>query len=132
MKTLRYLSMVLVLIVTSIAFTSCSNDDNDEPSSADYASEVSGVYSGQLSTNGYILEDAYLVYINKITSSTVQLTADFLNDPYINCNVTYANGQYQLTNASVSNMSIIVTGRNLTINFLNDAGSITTFNGTRD
>lgn len=111
---------------------SCSNDDDKDPANQDYAEQVSGVYTGQLSVNNTVIQDAYVVRVNRISSTVVQVSANFFEDGFENYNVSYENGQYILSSASSYNITIVILGQNMTISFLNGNGSMTTFNGSKD
>lgn len=130
MKTLRNLMVLFVMVSISTAFVGCSSDDDETPS--DYASKVAGVYTGKLTVNGTIVEDAYVVAITKISSTVVSVSAEFYNEGIRNYNVNYSNGQYLLTSETSTNINISITGKSMTISFLNNNGSITNFNGTKD
>lgn len=130
MKTMKYLSMLLMLLVFSIGMVSCSNDDN-EPT-GDYASEVAGIYTGKLSVNNTVIEDAYVVRVDKISSKVVRVNAEFYQDGYENYNVSYVNGQYVFESETSVNITISVIGKAMNLSYLSVGGNINTFRGTRD
>ena len=106
MKQFRILSMLMIVLISSLSFVSCG-------------------------TNG--TADAYVVTVTKVSSSVVKVTADFYTDNGSeNYNVTKEGNQYILSSESSSGINITVTGKAMTISFLNNAGSMTTFTGTRD
>ena len=92
-----------------------------------------GVYTGKLKVGTNVTADAYVVTVTKVSSSVVKVTADFYTDNGSeNYNVTKEGNQYILSSESSSGINITVTGKAMTISFLNNAGSMTTFTGTRD
>ena len=129
MKTMKYLSMLFMMMAMTICMTSCSDDD--DPTS-DYASAISGVYTGKLTVNGSVIEDAYVVRVEKISSTVVCVRAAFYSNGEENYNITYQNGQYIFESESSVNITITVTGKAINISFLNKDGSITNFNSVRD
>lgn len=131
MKTIKYYSYLLLMLIASINLIGCSSDDDTEVV-ADYASQVAGVYTGKLMLDNYVIEDAYVVYVTRISSTVVNVRAEFYDDGNANYNVELFNGQYLFRSESSSGITIAVTGKNMTINFLNDAGTMTTFTGKRD
>lgn len=131
MKTMKYLSMMLIMVAMSVCMTSCGDDDDDDPVT-DYAGQVAGVYTGKLTVNNTVIEDAYVVTVSKISSTVVSVMAEFYDKGVENYNVKYSSGQYLFTSETSSNITISVTAKTMTISFLNANGSITTFNGKRD
>lgn len=129
MKVMKFLAMLLAVVSMSICMASCSDDDD---AASDYASQVSGVYTGQLITNGTVVEDAYVVYVTKISSTVVQVSADFFSNGSENYNVSYENGQYEFTSESSVNITIRVNGKTMNISYLTNGGYIMNFTGTRD
>lgn len=130
MKAMKYFSMLLMMLAMNVCMLSCSDDD--DPTAEDYGTQVSGVYTGQLSVNNTVIEDAYVVRVSRISSTVVQVSADFYTDGPENYNISYENGQFLFTSASSHNITIVVTGRVMTISFLNGNGTMTTFNGSKD
>lgn len=127
---MKYLSMILAMLTMSVFMVSCGNDDDDE-SKDDLSNAVAGVYSGKLTVNSTVTADAYIVTISKISSTIVSIEADFLSSK-TNFNVEKESGQYSLTSKTVSGITISVTGKTISISFLNKAGTMTTYIGTRD
>jgi uncharacterized lipoprotein YehR (DUF1307 family) len=126
MKQFRILSMLMIVLISSLSFVSCGDDDDE--TSGDFSASIAGVYTG---TN--VTADAYVVTVTKVSSSVVKVTADFYTDNGSeNYNVTKEGNQYILSSESSSGINITVTGKAMTISFLNNAGSMTTFTGTRD
>ena len=128
MKVFKYL-IAIAAMVMCCAFTACSSDSEE---ATDCASAVKGVYTGKLTVDNYVVEDAYVVYVSKISSTVVTVQADFYEDGSENYNVLSVNGQYVFQSETASNIHITVTGKNMNINFLNGAGTITNFTGVRD
>ena len=115
MKQFRILSMLMIVLISSLSFVSCGDDDDE--TSGDFSASIAGVYTGK----------------PKVSSSVVKVTADFYTDNGSeNYNVTKEGNQYILSSESSSGINITVTGKAMTISFLNNAGSMTTFTGTRD
>ena len=126
MKQFRILSMLMIVLISSLSFVSCGDDDDE-------TSSIAGVYTGKLKVGTNVTADAYVVTVTKVSSSVVKVTADFYTDNGSeNYNVTKEGNQYILSSESSSGINITVTGKAMTISFLNNAGSMTTFTGTRD
>ena len=89
MKTMKFLPMLLITLAMSICMVSCSDDDDKDPANQDYAEQVSGVYTGQLSVNNTVIQDAYVVRVSRISSTVVQVSAEFFEDGHENYNVSY-------------------------------------------
>ena len=122
MKTLKNLfSIFCFLLATNIAFTSCSSKEEVEEIS-DYATQVQGVYTGKLYVDNTVIEDPYYITIARIS----------YDDGMENYNVEYSNGQYYLRSDTSSGITITINGKNITINFLNNAGTMTSFYGKKD
>lgn len=131
MKLFKYASMLLIMVTMCIGMVGCSKESEPEVST-DYAATVAGVYTGKLSVNGSVIEDAYVVRVDRISSTVVRVSAEFYSSGYENYNVSYVNGQYLFESESSFNITIAVTGKAMNINFLNGAGNITTFIGSKD
>lgn len=130
MKQFRILSMLMIVLISSLSFVSCGDDDDE--TSGDFSASIAGVYTGKLKVGTNVTADAYVVTVTKISSSVVKVTADFYTNGSKNYNVTKEGNQYILSSESSSGINITVTGKAMTISFLNNAGSMTTFTGTRD
>ncbi len=131
MKTMKYLSMLLMIVAMSVCMVGCGDDD-DKDQVTDFAGQIAGVYTGRLTENNTVIEDAYVVSVTKISSTVVSVAADFYNDGIRNYNVAYSNGQFMLTSETSSNITISIMGKSMSISFLNAKGTITTFSGKRD
>lgn len=130
MKQFRILSMLMIVLISSLSFVSCGDDDE---TSGDFSASIAGVYTGKLKVGTNVTADAYVVTVTKVSSSVVKVTADFYTDNGSeNYNVTKEGNQYILSSESSSGINITITGKAMTISFLNNAGSMTTFTGTRD
>ena len=128
MKQFRILSMLMIVL---ISFVSCGFVFDE--SCGDFSASIAGVYTGKLKVGTNVTADAYVVTVTKVSSSVVKVTADFYTDNGSeNYNVTKEGNQYILSSESSSGINITVTGKAMTISFLNNAGSMTTFTGTRD
>lgn len=131
MKQFRILSMLMIVLISSLSFVSCGDDDDE--TSGDFSASIAGVYTGKLKVGTNVTADAYVVTVTKVSSSVVKVTADFYtHNGSENYNVTKEGNQYILSSESSSGINITVTGKAMTISFLNNAGSMTTFTGTRD
>ena len=128
---MKYLSMLLIMVAMSVCMVSCGDDD-DPASDSDYGSAVAGVYTGKLTVNNTVVEDAYVVTVTRVSSTVARVSADFYSDGGSNYNIKKEGGQYLFSSESSSNITISVTGKIIAINFLNGNGSITTFSGNRD
>ena len=131
-KSLKIFAFLMMLLVSTPAFVSCSSDKDDEPEQ-NYAAYIVGVYTGSLTSGNEVLDDAYVVKINRISDKMVSMEAKFFpDDEPVNFNVSYNNKVYTLSTSNVNNMTVTVTGKTLLISYLNNAGSQTTFSGSRD
>lgn len=130
MKTMKYLSMMLMTLVMSVCMVSCGDDDDN--SDADLSGQVAGVYTGKLTVDNTVIKDAYVVTVTKISSTVVKVSADFYNEGSENYNVVNSNGQYLFTSDSSSGINITVTGKSMTASFLNQNNNMTVFNGKKD
>lgn len=129
MKTMKYLSMILMALTMSVYMVGCGDDDESD---TDYASQVVGVYTGKLTVDNTVIKDAYVVNIDKISSTVVKVSAAFYSNGSENYNVTNSNGQFLFTSDSSSDINISVTGKSMTVSFLNQNQKMTVFNGKRD
>jgi len=128
----KKLMMSLMTLMLVFAMPACDSDsDKDEPEE-DYAKNIAGTYTGQLTTGGYVIEDVYVVTISKISNKAVSVSAKLFSDSYANFNVSYKNGVYPLESSNQSNMTATIQQKSLTISYLNQAGTMTTFSGSRD
>lgn len=127
--TINYLMMLLVVISMGV-FAGCG-DDKDEPE-MDAASSVMGVYTGKLRVDNKVIEDAYVVTVVKITSSVVRVSAAFYSEGGANYNVKLEGSQYVFSSETSSGINISVLGKSMTLTFLNNGGTMTTFTGTKD
>lgn len=131
-KSLKIFAFLMMLFVSTPAFVSCSSDKDDEPEQ-NYAAYIVGVYTGSLTSGNEVLDDAYVVKIDRISDKMVSMEAKFFSDDEpVNFNVSYSNKVYTLSTSNVHNMTVTVTGKTLLISYLNNAGSQTTFSGSRD
>ena len=122
----------MMLLVSTPAFVSCSSDKDDEPEQ-NYAAYIVGVYTGSLTSGNEVLDDAYVVKIDRISDKMVSMEAKFFpDDEPVNFNVSYNNKVYTLSTSNIHNMTVTVTGKTLLISYLNNEGSQTTFSGSRD
>lgn len=125
--TLKFLSWMFILLFT-VSLSSCKDDDDE---SVELADVVSGVYVGKLQSGGLDLDDAYRVEIVRVSSTAVELVADFIGSGAI-FNVEQAGSQYILRNtSSFADISIFVSNNTLNISYSNKMGTMTTFVGTK-
>lgn len=120
--------LTMVLFLASPMLVSCGGDDDDNQN---YGQDVEGQYVGELSSEGVVIDDTYVIKLNRISDNLVEMEAAFLADGSDNFNVSLDNGVYTLSTIKHSNMSVMVTRGNLRITFLNNAGTTTSFSGTR-
>ena len=130
MKAIKFLSVMLLLVAASVCTSSCNKDDEEDV--IDYADVVSGVYTGKLTSNNQVIQDAYVVSISKVSSKVVTVSAAFFNEGSENYNVEQEGDQYVFKSEPSVNINITVSGKTLTINFLNNDFSMTTFVGEKD
>lgn len=98
-KLLKLMAMLLMIVTMSVPMTSCGSDDDDDPK--DPASKITGVYTGKLVSDGYVIDDAYAVTVERVSTSVVLVTApDIFSTTTRNYNVEYNNGIYTLTNSN--------------------------------
>lgn len=139
MKRNNFLYVLLLMVATammSVSFSSCSQDDPEpeptpEPEYISLADQAAGVYVGQLKTGNTLLSDAYAVTVKKLNSSSVKVEADFLGSGE---NFTLSkgnNGQINFSNATHNTITMYVVGTTLSVSFVNGAGSMTTFVGSK-
>lgn len=122
LKIFGLLTMLLVLM----PLTSCKDDDKPD---TNYAQAIAGTYTGTLSSEGYVISDTYVVRLERISDTMVTMYANFLSDDYDNFNVSCENKVYSLKSANHSNITITISNKQMTITFLNNAGTTTVFSG---
>lgn len=130
MNRFKFLLTLAFAVISCVSFVSCSDDDDDNLNQ-DMASQVAGVYTGKLTINDEVIEDAYVVTVTRINSSVVSVSAKFLNESE-NYNIVYENGQYKFKSATINNINIVVTGKNINVSYLTNGGWMANFFGTRD
>lgn len=130
-ELIKLFSVFCFLLAINVGFTSCSSDKETEEIS-DYGAQVSGVYTGKLYVDNDVIEDPYYITISRIASTVVTVAAEFYEDGSENYNVEFENGQYTLISDTSTGITITISGKNITINFLNNAGSMTSFKGRKD
>lgn len=129
MNRFKFLLTLVFAVISCVSFVSCSDDDDNL--NQDMASQVAGVYTGKLTINDEVIEDAYVVTVTRINSSVVSVSAKFLNESE-NYNIVYENGQYKFKSATINNINIVVTGKNINVSYLTNGGWMANFFGTRD
>lgn len=110
--------------------TSCGSDD-EGVETPNLSEAIAGTYVGEMTTGGYVLDDTYIVYVSPISNTVVSVSAD-LFDEIAKFNVTEQSGVYTLKSSSYDNINISIQGRSMTMTFLNNGGTMTTFVGSRD
>lgn len=127
-KTFKFLGWMFVVLLTSVSFASCSDDDDE----GDLADIVAGTYAGKLESGGNSVDDAYLVTLTRVTSTVVKVSAGFFDEEPA-FNVENTGGQYKLVNTSnYSNVTMYVTSNGvLNISFVNGNRTMTVYSGTK-
>ena len=92
MKAIKFLSVMLLLVAASVCTSSCSKDDDEDV--VDYADVVSGIYTGKLTVNNQVIQDAYVVSVSKVSSKVVTVNAAFFEEGSENYNVEQEGDQY--------------------------------------
>ena len=72
MKQFRILSMLMIVLISSLSFVSCGDDDDE--TSGDFSASIAGVYTGKLKVGTNVTADAYVVTVTKVSSSVVKIT----------------------------------------------------------
>lgn len=72
MKQFRILSMLMIVLISSLSFVSCGDDDDE--TSGDFSASIAGVYTGKLKVGTNVTADAYVVTVTKVSSSVVKVT----------------------------------------------------------
>ncbi len=129
MKNLKSIFLALIAVCASLFLaTSCGEEEKFD------AYEIEGTYIGKLSLNGTTIEDVYSVTVQAISKSAVTVYADFYSSGSERYNVTYNSNskQYIFSSETASNINIVVSDHYMNLTFLNNAGSMTLFEGYRD
>lgn len=124
----RFVAFVLglaTLLVTSVA---CHKTDDV---SGDYASIVSGVYTGKLQYGVETIRDAYVVTIGKVSNTVVTMTADFLQGS-ANFNVVKNGSTYSLVSETVWDINTTISGKDIVISYQTTGNYFFTFTGRKD
>lgn len=95
------------------------------------ADTVKGTYAGRLMNGTEIVQDAYIVTINKLTDTTVEVQAGFFGDESINFNLSKDGNQISFTNALLSGFSMVYVEGTLMINYSNSYYGMLTYTGVR-
>lgn len=119
----------MAILLFGLFFSSCDKDDDEK---SDLASSVSGIYTGKLSIGSTVIEDAYVVMITKISSTIVRVDADFYADGHKNYNVKDAGSQIVLEDSTDTLTNISISGKSISISFLNENNTMTKFIGIKD
>lgn len=75
-KKLLFLGWMLMFLVASVSFSSCSDKDGDEimaPTGMDAGSAVSGTYAGELQVMGYTSSFRAFITLERMASDAVNL-----------------------------------------------------------
>ena len=99
--------------------------------SLDLADRVAGAYSGKLTLGSEVLEDAYIIKVTKLTSTTVSVDAPFFGGEKYNFNLEQQGNQILFTNSTMQNLSMVVMGSQMTVNYLSGGGNMLTYIGTK-
>ena len=131
MKKITFLILALVSAAFLVLTTGCEKAEGQ--GSTDYGRTVAGVYTGKLLYGTEIIEDAYVVRLNRVSSTVVTMYADFFGDDLCaNFNISREGNVYSLYSATVYNMTTTVSGKQITINYLTTGGNMYTFSGAKD
>lgn len=126
-------SLILALVGAACLFLTASCDKEEGQSSTDFGRAVAGVYTGKLLYGTEIIEDAYVVRLNRVSSTVVTMYADFFGDDLsANFNISKDGNVYSLYSATVYNMTTTVSGKQMTLNYLTTGGNMYTFSGAKD
>ena len=69
MKQFRILSMLMIVLISSLSFVSCGDDDDE--TSGDFSASIAGVYTGKLKVGTNVTADAYVVTVTKVSSTQI-------------------------------------------------------------
>ena len=72
-KKLLFLGWMLMFLVASVSFSSCSDKDGDEIMGLDAGSVVSGAYAGELQVMGYTSSFRAFITLERLASDAVNL-----------------------------------------------------------
>ena len=64
MKQFRILSMLMIVLISSLSFVSCGDDDDE--TSGDFSASIAGVYTGKLKVGTNVTADTQITVV-KIT-----------------------------------------------------------------
>ena len=126
---MKKIVVLLLALATILPIASCKKDNTE---TSDYATAVSGVYTGKLLYGTETVKDAYVVTLSRISSTVVSMSADFLDGDVTNFNVTKSGNTYSLSSESVYNITTTVSGKQLNISYLTTGGYMFSFSGTKD
>lgn len=134
MKTIKYLSMWLMIVAMSVSFVGCGDDD--EPTT-DYAGVIAGTYSGDLRRMSDGTTKPGYVILTRVSETTVFLTllkSESLNidlQENYELNIIENNGSYKLTTGSNYQISGFVTGKRLELTAVFASGHTFVFSGSK-
>ncbi|RHL04575.1 hypothetical protein DW036_20900 [Bacteroides sp. AF39-11AC] len=118
MKTMKYLSMLLIMVAMSVCMVSCGDDDDDAPT--DVATVIAGDYSGTLNVMGYTDQFTAYITLTRKSDTAVSLVVDCDEiDMHLNSvilDITQSNNSYKLASSSKA-VNGTVIGKNLNITF---------------
>lgn len=126
MKSLKYLSLLFAVMIASFSTISCSKNNTDP------ASVVEGKYAGKLLVDNELVDDTYVVSVERVSSTVVTISAKLFPDGSDNYNVEYSNGKFLFKSSTSKDMNISVTGKNMMICFYSSSDRLTIFDGRRD
>ncbi len=139
-KIFKLMSVLFVAMFVGISFGSCKEDDDEtlQPNTQqtvtqqDPSDAVAGTYAGKMTIGGTVTDDAYVVRIERQTSTTITMHAKFMGDESAAFVVEEAKaGGYELKNSSLGNITAYVSGKTLTVNYLTQGGYMASFVGTK-
>lgn len=126
----------MLMLVMSIGFVGCSDDDDEPEAPKDAATAVAGNYVGKLEIIGYVDEpERAYVTLTRIASDAVTIKisceAFDMDMSPVNLNVTKSGQSYSLKSESSKSISGNVVSNTLSVTFQNQAGYTYKFSGEK-
>lgn len=118
MKTIKYFSMLLLLVAMSAGLASCGDDDDEKVK--DVATAISGDYAGKLQVVGFTEMYQAYVTLTRRSENAVSLVMDCdeinFHSSAVILDITNNGESYALTSTSKAVSGSVVNG-NLSITF---------------
>jgi hypothetical protein len=110
-RTIKVLSMTLIVAITMLSLSGCSKDDDD---------------NGLVNTKWKTATEnvAYLYFVNE-SQAKIGVDINFAEGTYQNCTYHYSNGEGSITQGS-GTTTFSVNGKKLTLNFLDGTSIVFT------